>query len=121
MTHPDPLTTTAAVLIVIAGVGLVARQGGVRPVPLVCGLLLAAGLSPARAGTALLIGASVGGELLNAGAPEIAAIAKQAHVQAIDVISQMLLLALAAGGTAAAVFWWSCFRPEPKDAAEKGG
>ncbi len=83
--------------------------------PVLLPLLIAAGLSPARAGTALLIGSSVGGELLNAGAPEVAAIAKQAGVKAVAVIARMLLPALLAGGTAALFFWWGTLRPDRGD------
>jgi C4-dicarboxylate transporter, DcuC family len=89
--------------------------------PVLIPLLLATGLSSARAGTVLLIGASVGGELLNAGAPEIAAIAKQTGVRTIDVIERMLVPALIVGGTAALVFWASTFRPERKEPAAKQG
>jgi DcuC family C4-dicarboxylate transporter len=82
--------------------------------PVLIPLLLAAGLSPARAGTALLIGSSIGGELLNAGAPEVAAIARQSGVSVIQVIERMLLPCLAVGTAAALVFWWGTWRPEPK-------
>jgi DcuC family C4-dicarboxylate transporter len=84
-------------------------------------LLVASGLSPARAGTVLLLGSSVGGELLNAGAPEVAAIAQAAGVTSVTVITRMTLPALLVGGTAALVFWAGTIRPEgqPKVAAPR--
>jgi C4-dicarboxylate transporter, DcuC family len=88
--------------------------------PVLVPLLLAAGLSPGMAGTALLIGSSVGGELLNAGAPEVAAIAKTAGVPTLIVIERMLLPSLLVAGTAAAVFWRGLRRPDPKGAVAKG-
>jgi C4-dicarboxylate transporter, DcuC family len=88
--------------------------------PVLVPLLLAAGLSPGMAGTALLIGSSVGGELLNAGAPEVAAIAKTAGVPTLTVIGRMLLPSLLVAGTAAAVYWRGLRRPDPKGAVAKG-
>lgn len=88
--------------------------------PVLVPLLLAAGLSPGMAGTALLIGSSVGGELLNAGAPEVAAIAKTAGVPTLTVIERMLLPSLLVAGTAAAVYWRGLRRPDPKEAVAKG-
>jgi C4-dicarboxylate transporter, DcuC family len=88
--------------------------------PVLIPLLLAAGLSPGMAGTALLIGSSVGGELLNAGAPEVAAIAKTSGVPTLTVIERMLLPSLLVAGTAAAVYWRGLRRPDPKGAIVKG-
>jgi DcuC family C4-dicarboxylate transporter len=109
-----PLAVPAGVAVpFIVNTAIISQSSTAATVgPVLIPLLLAAGLSPARAGTALLIGASVGGELLNAGAPEVAAIAKQAVVAPLVVITRMLLPALVAGGTAALVFWWGTRLPE---------
>jgi DcuC family C4-dicarboxylate transporter len=73
--------------------------------PVLLPLLLATGLTPVQAGVALLIGSSVGGELLNAGAPEIAAIAKAANVETLTVIGRMLPVALTVAVVAALLYW----------------
>jgi DcuC family C4-dicarboxylate transporter len=74
--------------------------------PVLIPLLLAAGLTPTMAGAALLIGASVGGELLNAGAPEVIAISATVGQRPIAVIERMAYLAPVVAAVAAAVFWW---------------
>jgi DcuC family C4-dicarboxylate transporter len=116
-----PLVVPGAVLVpFIVNTAIISQSSTAATVgPVLLPLLLAAGLSQARAGTALLIGASVGGELLNAGAPEVAAIAQKAGVIPLTVISRMLLPALLVGATAAVVFWWGALRPERTESLEK--
>jgi DcuC family C4-dicarboxylate transporter len=87
-------------------------------------LLLAAEVSPLTTGAALLLGASIGGELFNPGAPEyrtvIAESAKVGHavtgVQCVQSTAAMNLAALAA---ATAVFWVLSLRHEARLAAAR--
>src|SRR5436309_9567290 len=104
-----PLVVPVAVMVpFIVNTAVISQSSTAATVgPVLLPLLVAAGLSPARAGTVLLLGSSVGGELLNAGAPEVAAIAKAAGVTPIEVITRMTLPALLACGSAALVFWLS--------------
>lgn len=87
--------------------------------PVLIPLLLATGLTPTMAGAALLIGASVGGELLNAGAPEIVAIARTVDQKPIAVIARMAVLAPLVAVVAAAVFWWRTRRALAKGEREE--
>ncbi|MFL5328931.1 MAG: C4-dicarboxylate transporter DcuC [Gemmataceae bacterium] len=81
-------------------------------------LLRAAGLSPAAVGAALLMGASLGGELLNPGAPELLTVATkltESMHRTIDsrqmqpVIAPLLAVQLT---VATALLWWR-IRKEP--------
>jgi C4-dicarboxylate transporter, DcuC family len=73
-------------------------------------LLLAAGVSPATAGAALLLGTSMGGELLNPGAPEFRTVVRDAGglgvaITGADCVRAVAPLALLALAVATAVFW----------------
>src|SRR5207302_1723061 len=73
--------------------------------PVLVPLLLAARISPLTTGSALLLGSSLGGELLNPGAPEVGTISSVLHIEPQDVIGYifpLLMVQLAAAGT---VFW----------------
>lgn len=83
-------------------------------------LLLAARVSPITAGSALLLGASVGGELLNPGAPEIGTIAEKSDYTAMEITTQMIfplnmLQLCVAGG----IFWALSLRHERRYRLEK--
>ena len=56
-------------------------------------LLMAAGLTPATVGAALLLGSSVGGELLNPGAPELETISSITKQPTTEIVAQILPLA----------------------------
>jgi DcuC family C4-dicarboxylate transporter len=81
--------------------------------PVLLPLLLATGLTPVKAGVALLIGSSVGGELLNPAAPEIAAIEKASGVETLTVIGRMLPVSLTVALVAALLYWWGLRQPDP--------
>lgn len=68
-------------------------------------LLMAAGLAPATVGAALLLGSSVGGELLNPGAPELETISSITKQPTTEIVAQILPLGLVQLGVAVAVFW----------------
>lgn len=82
-------------------------------------LLRSIGMRPPVIGATLVLGASVGGELLNPGAPELQSVVK--HLSSLEmpadprsmqpILAPLLLVQL---GVAIAVFWWQCSR-EPRD------
>jgi DcuC family C4-dicarboxylate transporter len=82
-------------------------------------LLRAARLSPVTAGAALLLGSSVGGELLNPGAPELRTVATTLKVETAVVIQRLLPLLLVQLGVATAVFWGLSVRAEAVAAREE--
>jgi DcuC family C4-dicarboxylate transporter len=73
-------------------------------------LMLASGFSAVTAGSALLLGASIGGELLNPGAPEFRTVVRETGALGIalagaDCVRAVLPLGLLHLGVAAACFW----------------
>lgn len=97
--------------------------------PVVIPLLLAARLSPATVGAAVLLGSSVGGELFNPGAPELRTViteskaaAKRLELPQIDYdtehcIRRILPLNLLGAVVATAVFWVLALRRERASAS----
>jgi DcuC family C4-dicarboxylate transporter len=81
--------------------------------PVLIPLLLATGLTPTMTGAALLIGSSVGGELLNAGAPEVIAVSEATGERPIAVIARTAQLAPLVAACATAFFWWRVRHPDP--------
>jgi C4-dicarboxylate transporter, DcuC family len=89
-------------------------------------LLLAARLSPLTIGSALMLGASIGGELLNPGAPELRTVVAEtrkaaealgqesAVVGGADCIAYILPLALLHLAMVTALFWWLSLRAEAR-------
>jgi DcuC family C4-dicarboxylate transporter len=73
--------------------------------PVLIPLLFAAGISRETAGALLLLGGSMGGELLNPAAVEVTAIKTITHDDAQTVIRHLLPYNLLASGTALLVFW----------------
>jgi C4-dicarboxylate transporter, DcuC family len=82
--------------------------------PVLVPLLRAARLSPVTIGAALLLGASLGGELLNPGAPELQTVARALHIEATECVAWILPLLLAHLALAVAVFWFLSARAEAK-------
>lgn len=75
-------------------------------------LLRAAGVSPTTTGAALLLGASIGGELLNPGAPELRTVAEKSGGEAAGCVAHVApLLALHLTITTG-LFWILCIRAE---------
>ena len=85
-------------------------------------LLLAARISPVTVGAALLLGSSVGGELLNPGVPELRTVVKETAAAAqelqrnlppltgADVVNRIVLLNFVQLITATLLFWWLSLR-----------
>lgn len=68
-------------------------------------LMRAAGFSPLAIGSALLLGASVGGELLNPGAPELLTVSAKTGVPTQEMWTDVLPLVLPVLGVSTLVFW----------------
>jgi C4-dicarboxylate transporter, DcuC family len=77
-------------------------------------LLRAAGVSPLTIGAALLIGSSLGGELLNPGAPEIITVSSTLRVEATECVARVFPLLLVQLVVVLGVFWWLSWRAERK-------
>jgi DcuC family C4-dicarboxylate transporter len=77
-------------------------------------LLRSARLTPTTVGASLALGASLGGELLNPGAPEINTIASRSGAPAGECVERILPLLLVQLGVAIAVFWPLCHRAEAR-------
>lgn len=81
-------------------------------------LLVAARISPVTAGSALLLGASLGGELFNPGAPEFRTVIKEigklgiAAPAGTDLVRAAVPLTLLHLVVATGVFWWISLRAE---------
>jgi DcuC family C4-dicarboxylate transporter len=75
-------------------------------------LLRAAQISPVTSGAALLLGASLGGELLNPGAPELRSVATALAIDSSECVAHILPLLAIDLVLALAVFWPWCLRHE---------
>ena len=75
-------------------------------------LMRAAGLSGATIGATMLLGASIGGELLNPGAPELNTVAQRLNISSKDVIPSIVPLVFPHLAIATAIFWWWSVRIE---------
>src|SRR4051812_46743712 len=82
--------------------------------PVLIPLVLAAGFSRLTAGSLLLLGGSMGGELLNPAAVEVTAGKNLTGTEASTVIAHLLPYNLLASGTALLVFWGLSFWYERK-------
>jgi DcuC family C4-dicarboxylate transporter len=75
-------------------------------------LLRGAGISPVTSGAALLLGSSIGGELLNPGAPEINTIASITSQPSMVIAAKIAPLSLLHLTVATTVFWIISLRAE---------
>jgi DcuC family C4-dicarboxylate transporter len=80
-------------------------------------LLRAAGVSPLTAGAALLLGSSVGGELLNPGAPEYSTVSSALGVERAACQRAMMHLVFVQLGVATLLFWLLSVRADRRAAA----
>jgi DcuC family C4-dicarboxylate transporter len=86
--------------------------------PVMVPLLLAANLSVTTAGSLLLLGASVGGELFNPGAVEIVTLSTLTGQPSTEIVRRVMPANLIASGVAVLVFWWMALaRARQKPAA----
>jgi DcuC family C4-dicarboxylate transporter len=77
-------------------------------------LLLAAPISRASTGAALLLGASIGGELLNPGSPEFLTVSTTLGITPAECMSRMVPLLFIHLGVATTVFWLLSLRAEAR-------
>ena len=77
-------------------------------------LLRAGGISPLTAGASLLLGASMGGELLNPGAPELLTVAKANKVAPQVCVGYVASLLPVYVPVVIALFWWLSRRAEKR-------
>lgn len=75
-------------------------------------LLRAARVSPVTTGAALLLGCSLGGDLLNPGAPEWQTVAKALGVESTACVARVLPLLLLQVAVATPIFWVLSLRAE---------
>ena len=85
--------------------------------PVLIPLLVAAGISRQTAGALLLLGGSMGGEMLNPAAVEVTTISSITDYKNTDIIAHLLPYNLLASGTALLVFWVMALRYERSLAA----
>ncbi len=81
-------------------------------------ILRAARVSRVTTGAALLLGSSVGGELVNPGAPELRTVSEKAGCQAIDCVVHVWPLLLVQLVVATSLFWILSIREEARAAKE---
>src|SRR5437588_586363 len=101
------MTILLGILVIAAAVFAVLRQVDVR-----LALVLAAGVTPVTAGGALLLGSSIGGELLNPGAPELRTVSTALGVEATECVARVFPLLMLHLAVATAVFWLLSLRAE---------
>lgn len=81
-------------------------------------VLSATGLSPTTVGAALALGASIGGELLNPGAPELRTVSSEVGTTAVACIDHVWPLLAVHLLVTVPLFWWMCVRAEGKSPVE---
>jgi DcuC family C4-dicarboxylate transporter len=89
--------------------------------PVVVPLMRAAGYSPAAIGSTLLLGCSVGGELLNPGAPELLTVSALTKYDTRKLVEYLVPLVFPMVAVAALIFWtWvpSPVKPDGSGAEE---
>jgi DcuC family C4-dicarboxylate transporter len=87
--------------------------------PVLIPLVVASGFSRQTAGAMLLLGSSMGGELLNPAAVEVTAIGKVTGLDNVTIIKQLLPYNLLACGTAMLVFWAMSYFHERRGVKEE--
>src|SRR5262245_11520 len=80
--------------------------------PVVVPLMRAAGYSPAAIGGTLLLGCSVGGELLNPGAPELLTVSALTKLDTRKLVEYLVPLVFPVPAVSGLLFWGLC--PSPK-------
>jgi C4-dicarboxylate transporter, DcuC family len=75
-------------------------------------LMRAAGLSSVTIGASILLGASIGGELLNPGAPELNSVGQKLGVPATEIVPAVVPLVFPHLALATCLFWILCVRSE---------
>jgi DcuC family C4-dicarboxylate transporter len=118
-----PLILPGAVLIgFLVNVPIISQTSTAVAIgPVLIPLLLASRITPVTTGAALLIGASMGGELLNPGAPELRTVATALGIASTDCVEHIFPLLIVQVIVATTLFWILSIRAERRavrDAAE---
>jgi DcuC family C4-dicarboxylate transporter len=118
--HARPLLIPGAVLVgFVVNISVISQASTAVAVGTVLApLLRSARLTPTTIGAALALGASLGGELLNPGAPEINTIANRSGAPAAECVERVVPLLLVQLAVAIAVFWPICLRAEARAVRE---
>ena len=77
-------------------------------------LMRAARMSDVSIGASILLGASIGGELLNPGAPELNSVAQRLGVSPTDIVPAVQKLLFVHLALATLLFWLVCWRADRK-------
>ena len=111
-----PLVVPGAVVVgFIVNLPVISQASTVVTIgPVLVPIMRAARLSAVTVGAALLLGASIGGELLNPGAPELATVSEAAGVDAKECVVRNAPLLFAHLGVAVGVFWFISARAEAR-------
>ena len=75
-------------------------------------LMRAARLSDVTIGASILLGASIGGELLNPGAPELNSVGQRLGIPSTQIVPAVIPLVFPHLVLATAIFWYLCLRAE---------
>jgi len=75
-------------------------------------LMRAARLSDVTIGASILLGASIGGELLNPGAPELNSVGQRLGIPSTQIVPAVVPLVFPHLALATAIFWYLCLRAE---------
>ena len=98
---------------VIVNVPIISQAGAIVAVGAVLApVLRAANLTPITIGASLVLGASIGGELLNPGAPELRTVSEACITTAPACIHRVWPLLLIHLGVTVPLFWLACLRAE---------
>jgi C4-dicarboxylate transporter, DcuC family len=84
-------------------------------------LMRAARLSNATIGASILLGASIGGELLNPGAPELNTVAKRLGISPTEIVPAVIPLVFPHLALATLIFWLMRLRAERQERIENPG
>lgn len=82
-------------------------------------LMRAAGLSSITIGASILLGASIGGELLNPGAPELNSVGNRLGVSAKEIVPAVVPLVFPHLALATCLFWLLCLRSEREQSRKR--
>lgn len=83
-------------------------------------ILAAAGLSATTVGASLALGSSIGGELLNPGAPELRSVSMASGASSLECVEHVWPLLLVHLGVTVPLFWFLCWRAEARWSGGEG-
>jgi DcuC family C4-dicarboxylate transporter len=106
----------AVVVTYLINVPIISQASTVMAVgPVLLPLLQVARVSPVTAGAALMLGASVGAEILNPGAPEVQTVSEALQANPRYCVGRNLPFSLLQMAVATVLFWWLSVRAERRE------